>query len=40
MRKLRRTVCRKRLVILRHCLPRHYREQELLYFHLQQEVAF
>jgi hypothetical protein len=36
--KVKRTVCWRRLATLHHCLPRQYRDPEILYFRLRQDV--
>lgn len=35
--KIRRTVCWQRLEILHQCLPRQYRDPEMLYLHLRRD---
>jgi hypothetical protein len=34
---IKRTVCWQRLQLLHHCLPRQYRDPEMLFLHLRRE---
>lgn len=36
--KVRRTVCWSRLATLHQCLPRQYRDPEILYFRLRRDL--
>lgn len=37
LNKIRRTVCWQRLEIMHQCLPRQYRDPEMLYLHLRRD---
>ena len=37
--QIQRSVCWDRLRSLHHCLPRNYRDPELMYLHLKREIC-
>ena len=39
MRQIQRSVCWHRLEQLHQCLPRHYKDPQLLYLHLKRELC-